>query len=236
MKLRLILLLFFTILLFSCSPKLDDLQAVNLIRQTFQLTDSDKVAISGISPEAKGLMIIKFEINGESITSRARKYDKGWQLEEYKNYLGMWIPISAIVKQFSQEEKQIRTMTDIIILATGLVDYITDNNSLPDHAGPIDNFSPLLNILKPYSKKIPQTDRWGNYFEVYSGERCKGQYGLQEISSDGFIIVSLGSDGKKENWKYDPKNPKGGLYSSGDLTEDLVNWSGSWIRAPKRDK
>ena len=236
MKLRLIPFLFFLIISFSCSPKIDDLQAVNLIRQTFQLADSDQVTVSGISPEAKGLMLIKFEINGDPLTSRARKYDKGWQLEEVKNDLGMWIPVEVVAKQYSQEEKQIRTMTDIVILATGIVDYITDNNSLPDHAGPIDSFSPLLNVLKPYFEKIPQKDRWGNYYEIYSGERCKGQYGLQEISRDDFVIISLGRDGKKENWEYDPKNPEGGLFLSGDLTEDLVNWSGSWIRAPKREK
>src|SRR4030042_4840703 len=115
MKLRLIPFLFFLIISFSCSPKIDDLQAVNLIRQTFQLADSDQVTVSGISPEAKGLMLIKFEINGDPLTSRARKYDKGWQLEEVKNDLGMWIPVEVVAKQYSQEEKQIRTMTDIVI-------------------------------------------------------------------------------------------------------------------------
>ena len=90
------------VFLLSCSPKLTTENAASIIKNTFQLSDKDKIEILGISKESKISMLVKFKINDIQLNSKMRKYDKGWQLEEIQNDLGMWIPASSIANLFDQ--------------------------------------------------------------------------------------------------------------------------------------
>ena len=86
-----------------------------------------------------------------------------------------------------------------------------------------------------YIAEHPTKDPWGGNYLVYCGTACNGKYGLKGCTDNDFLIVCLGEDGKSEAWKYDPVAPQSGLYklnSKEDLDKDLVNWNGSWIRAP----
>ncbi len=50
------------------------------------------------------------------------------------------------------------------------------------------------------------------------------------------MVVSLGRDGKKEDFEFDIENPSAGFYELKDIDDfdkDLVMWNGAWLRAPK---
>ena len=139
-----------------------------------------------------------------------------------------------------QKAKQKSTMKDITTIATGLTDYITDNgsfSSLSFSGGDID--SNLQNALAPfYIKTCPRRDSWGNAYQVYLGSNVAGKYGIPSnmVGSDDFIVWSYGRDGDGDGWTWNTSNPDMGLYtvnSMDDFENDLVNWSGSWIRAPR---
>jgi hypothetical protein len=87
---------------------------------------------------------------------------------------------------------------------------------------------------------LPISDAWECNYRIYSGEAGNGIYnGIEGCIDKDIIIVSYGRDGKKENWKYDPKQPEAGLYelkSNKDYDKDLVIWNGNWIRAPRISK
>jgi hypothetical protein len=53
------------------------------------------------------------------------------------------------------------------------------------------------------------------------------------------MIISFGRDGKKENWKYNPKDLDAGIYelkSDEDYDNDLIMLNGKWIRTPRAKK
>ena len=134
------------------------------------------------------------------------------------------------------KDKQKYNMMDIATIATALADYVSDNGVLPKQNGTYDENSEFYKALCPfYLKVLPVTDSWGHKFRVYCGEAGNGKYGILDCAEDDFVIVSLGKDGKKEDWEFDSSNPGAGLYyveSAEDFDKDLVMWNGSWIRAP----
>ena len=71
-----------------------------------------------------------------------------------------------------QKAKQKATMKDIITIATGTMDYVTDHGVAPLYGtqdGDMDNAFRLL--LAPfYIKACPDTDQWGNTFQVTCGQ------------------------------------------------------------------
>lgn len=138
----------------------------------------------------------------------------------------------------AQKAKVKATRKDINTIAIALVSYVTDNAKTPVQNGSFEGNNEFFRTLIPfYAKQIPVKDQWGNNFLVYCGEACNGQYGLSGCKEDEFLVVSLGKDGLKENWDYDPNNPGAGFYSSSslkDLNNDLINYNGNWIRAPQR--
>jgi len=129
------------------------------------------------------------------------------------------------------------TMADIRMLATALEDYITDNGRAPDQNGSFEGNAQFQQALTPfYIKVLPLKDQWGRNFYIYCGQACDGQYGLSGASEGDYLVVSLGKDGIRENWEYDPGHSGSGLFATGSLSDydrDLIWYSGVWIRAPQ---
>ena len=139
-----------------------------------------------------------------------------------------------------QKAKQKSTMKDITTIATGLTDYVTDNgtfSTLGFTGGDIDQT--LQTAMAPfYIKTCPRRDSWGNPYQAYLGNDVTGKYGITSnmVGSDDFILFSWGRDGSGDGWQLDTTNPDMGLYtvnSMDDFNNDLVNWSGSWLRGPR---
>jgi len=144
-----------------------------------------------------------------------------------------------------QKSKQKGTMKDIVTIATGSADFITDQgawiNANPPiaHAGPLSVGDAFLTALAPfYIKIVPVNDNWGFPFEVWLGDATATPRGFDplDVGEDDFLIESLTRDGIPDGWTYDANDPTNGMYiidSMDDFRNDLVNWSGSWIRAPR---
>lgn len=234
-----VLLIVFLVFVCCNQKKLDDARANEIIKNAFELSKEDSIEILGISEESDGVSIVKFKLNGVQIFSKMRKYDKGWQLDEIQNEFGMWIPAENLTRSFGEAEKQKNAMKDIVYIATGLVDYIIDSGIAPNQEGSFAKNSEFYDALVPfYLKELPILDPWGNNYLVYCGAACKGNYGLMEsfLSDDDFLVISYGSDGKRDSWEFDNTDPENGLFlvnSKNDFANDLINWSGSWIRAPR---
>ena len=132
-------------------------------------------------------------------------------------------------------------MKDITFVNAALADYVTDFGVPPQQAGIYERNGEFDKTLSPfYIKILPVKDGWGNALHVYTGNTCDGIYdGIKGCTDKDVMIVSYGQDGKKESWKYDPKDPEAGLYelkSDKDFNKDFIMWNGKWIRAPKTKK
>lgn len=240
MKTKIFILGLICLFYINCAQKFDEVQAGNIIRKSFELTEKDSVEILGISMEAKDVAIVKFNLNEVQISSKMRKYDTGWQLDEIQNELGMWIPAENLTKFFSQPEKQKTAMLDIITISTALADFVTDNGSAPKQEGLYSEDSSFYLALSPfYIKELPIKDPWGNNYRAYCGLACTGKFGISGAMTDDFIIASYGKDGEKEIWEFNAMNPEGGIFvvkDASDFDKDLVMWNGSWIRAPRTSR
>jgi hypothetical protein len=130
-------------------------------------------------------------------------------------------------------------MNDMNMISTALMDYITDFMTAPDQDGAYSVNSEFYKALAPfYIKVLPMKDPWGNNYLVYCGSACKGKFGIpeSEIYDDAFMVVCLGRDGESELFNFDPDYPENGLYlldSIKDFNKDLIQWCGSWMRAPQ---
>jgi len=142
-----------------------------------------------------------------------------------------------------QKAKQKGTMKDIVTMMTGAIDYATDHGEAPDAGadrllatGGADAF--ITDVSPFYIKICPVNDQWGNAFHVLTGTGCAGFGGIDAdmVSDDDTIILSFGRKGVDEGFTFIPTTPDSGLYEvSGmlDFDNDLVNWSGTWIRGPR---
>ena len=141
-----------------------------------------------------------------------------------------------------QKSKQKGTMKDINTIATGAADFITDQGAW-DNAG-ITQTSDLaagcdfIVALSPfYVKIIPVNDQWGEPFKVWCGASAAiRSIDSNDVGDDDFIIESYGRDNAVDAWVYNSADPTDGMYivdSMDDFRNDLVNWGGSWIRAPR---
>jgi len=145
-----------------------------------------------------------------------------------------------------QKGKQKSTMKDIVTIATGSADWITDHgawdaeglSSSGQLTGPTD---PFITAIAPfYVKIVPARDSWGSLYYVYLGTAVGGWCGIPvaDVGTDDFAI---GSGGRNRNVAaepsaFDPTNPELSIYTlntMADFDNDLVNWSGSWIIAPR---
>ena len=139
-----------------------------------------------------------------------------------------------------QKAKQKGTMKDINSIATAMVDFITDNGTAPLHDGALAAGDQLyIDLSGFYLKVLPTNDQWGSPFLVYgqSAAVMTTGYGITESADDEFLIVSWGRDkGVGPPFTFDPMDPTLSYFPITGLTsfnQDLVNWSGSWIHAPK---
>jgi hypothetical protein len=237
MKSKIFVLLLVCFLLADCTQKFENAQAEEIIKASLELTEKNSLEILGISMEAKDVALVKFKINDVQISSKMRKYDSGWQLDEVKNDFGMWIPAVNLIKSFSQAEKQKTAMIDIRVISIALAVYVTDNGEVPTQDGIYSKDGSFYYSLSPfYVKELPIKDPWGNNYRVYCGKVCNRHYGISEAMADDFVVVSYGRNGEREMWEFDPSNPEAGLFVIGDASDfdkDLIMWNGIWIRSPR---
>jgi len=137
-----------------------------------------------------------------------------------------------------QKAKQKSTMKDVSVISTAITDFITDNGMAPVSPGGEYTAGPgFYGSLSPfYIKVMPVTDQWGTGFNVFCGAGVMGNYGITEGLADDFLVASLGRGGDVETWGFNPLNPEAGLEvvsQAVHFTKDLVQWNGSWIRAPR---
>ena len=139
-----------------------------------------------------------------------------------------------------QKAKQKSTMNDIVKIATACADYATDNGTAPtDPSGQLTTGHAFTTDLAPFYIKIcPVNDSWGEPYEVYTGDSVGGVKGIPatSVGVDDFLISSYGRNSAVEAFTYSISNPEAGLFtvsSMQDFDKDLVNWNGSWIRAPR---
>lgn len=141
-----------------------------------------------------------------------------------------------------QKAKQKGTMKDIVSIATACADYVTDNGKAPDAGsqdGVLTSGNNFIKALSPFYLKVcPVNDQWGNAFSVHTGTAAASINGIEatDVGDDDFVIVSFGRKGANEGFTYLPDTPDVGLFtvsSMADFEKDLINWDGSWIRAPR---
>jgi hypothetical protein len=135
------------------------------------------------------------------------------------------------------KEKQMNTMNDIARLSIALLDYIKDHGVPPEQEGSYDEESKFFQeLVSSYLETVPIMDAWGNGIQIFCGEAANGKYGITGCTSNDFVVVSFGRDGKMEKWEYDEEKPAAGYFtikSADDFDKDLIMWNGSWIRAPQ---
>lgn len=142
-----------------------------------------------------------------------------------------------------QKSKQKGTMKDIVTIATGAADFITDqgawDNAGITHSGPLVTNDSFIRALSPFYLKVcPVNDNWGTAFQVFLGTAAGTQrtIGATNVGDDDFLIESRGRNGTTDGWNFSAAAPTAGMYIIDEMRDfdyDLVNWSGSWIRAPR---
>lgn len=150
--------------------------------------------------------------------------------------------ITPNVIQKIQHGKQIGTMSDINTIAKACLEYVAENDEAPAAGvqnGPLTPASAFIKILtSKYLTKCPVNDHWGNPLVVYSGKAVANFAGFSEdLVGDGdFLIISYGRYGEAESFTFDPENREAGIFkvsTMDDYKKDLINWNGTWIRAPR---
>jgi hypothetical protein len=129
-------------------------------------------------------------------------------------------------------------MKDINSIATALTDYLTDKGAAPASTGTLAGNTLLYSALSGfYLKVLPQNDQWGGPFYVYGGANANNIYGgVTNCGVDDFLITSYGRDKSISSFTFNPMTPTSAYFDitgMSSFNEDLVNWSGSWIHAPK---
>lgn len=195
-----------------------------------------------IEKSGQSVVINKFTqaISREIVDLRIYLDNKGKReklIEEYQELLSM----SKETSELAEKDPQLMTMKDISHVNAAISDYVTDYGIPPKQAGTYERNGEFDKTLSPfYIKILPVKDGWGNALLVYTGKACNGIYdGIKGCTEKDYIVISFGRDGKKENWKYKPRDPEAGIYeltSDKDHDKDLVMWNGKWIRAPRAKK
>jgi general secretion pathway protein G len=137
-----------------------------------------------------------------------------------------------------QKAKQKSTMKDIVVIATAVTDFVTDNGVTPVQNGTYGATDAFYTGLSPfYIKVLPLTDQWGTLYNAYCGTDVNGNYGIGGAAGDDFVIASYGRAGVLESgFSFTAADPEAGLFvvsQSDHFNRDLVMWNGSWIRAPR---
>ncbi|MFQ6038232.1 MAG: type II secretion system protein [Candidatus Aminicenantales bacterium] len=146
-----------------------------------------------------------------------------------------------------QKSKQKSAMKQIVTVATGATDYITDNGTWENvtQDGDLATNNEFMQAISPfYVKSIPVNDPWNEPYKVYVGETAvEGVLtgaDADMVGMEDFVIESYGrNNAAGPNYDasvYTDATPEAGFYtvsSMADFNEDLVNWSGGWIVCPK---
>jgi len=136
-----------------------------------------------------------------------------------------------------QKAKQKSTMKDVGVIASSIADFVTDNGVAPVANGTYAASDPFYTGICPfYVKVLPITDKWGTNFYVWTGANVNGNYGISGAAGDDFLVSSYGRDGTLGTFTWSDTNPEAGMYvvsTMAHFNRDLVNWNGSWIRAPR---
>jgi type II secretion system protein G len=138
-----------------------------------------------------------------------------------------------------QKSKQKSTMKDILSIATAASDFVLDNGEWTiNQSGDIDPSCDFVQAITPfYIKFCPVVDHWGEAYKVYVGfQIAVRNIQPEDVGTDDFLIESYGRDGAEDGWVYDPADPSNDYYTVDSWPAfkfDIVNWNGSWIRAPR---
>jgi len=136
----------------------------------------------------------------------------------------------------------ITAMQKVITMMTGAIDYATDHGEAPalGQNGILSTGDGFITDISPfYIKLCPVNDQWGNAFYVYTGPTgCAAGIGIADtfFGDDDSVIRSLGRKGELTAFTYDTTDPGAGLFEvsgMGDFETDLINWSGTWVQAPR---
>jgi len=150
--------------------------------------------------------------------------------------------ITPNLLQKIQYGKQIGTMQDMNTIAKACIEYVVEHNAAPAAGTQNGPLSPGNEFIKALTEKIlascPATDKWKNPMIVYSGKAVASLLGLPDSMGDNsdFIIISYGRKGVDEHFTFDPSNREAGLFepkTMADYDKNLINWNGTWIRAPR---
>ena len=90
----------------NCGQKFNDAIATAVIQEVFKLSEDDVIEIIGTSMESKDTALVKFKVNEVQISSKMRRYDKGWQIDLIRDELGKWIPAETIINFIAQQGKK----------------------------------------------------------------------------------------------------------------------------------
>ncbi len=137
-----------------------------------------------------------------------------------------------------QKAKQKGTMKDINSIATAITDFVTDKGTAPVQSGDLVGGSQIYTDLSGfYLKVLPQNDQWGSPFKVWCGSAADGSYsGITNNAADDFVVASIGRDKSQTAIAFNPLAPTTAYFDITGMTsfnQDLVNWDGSWVHAPK---
>lgn len=127
-----------------------------------------------------------------------------------------------------EEKKVENALKDINLIATGIIDFITDYGVAPKQDGYYDKKSEFyINLTPYYLKHMPIKDPWGNNYLVYCGNACEGKYGITSSQEDDFLIICTGKDGVIDLWwEYKEFDIENGFYTlePRNFDKDLVNY------------
>jgi general secretion pathway protein G len=181
-------------------------------------------------------------VGGKTMRDKA----KGFTLLELMVALTIIAILIAVVApnvlQKIQYGKQVGTMEDMRTIASACLEYIAEYNEAPAAGaqdGPLLPESAFVKALtEKYMTKCPIKDKWGNPYVVYSGLAVARFPGFSEstVGKTDFLIISYGRKGLEEHFVFDPDQRESGIFESrtmADYDKNLVNWDGTWIRAPK---
>jgi prepilin-type N-terminal cleavage/methylation domain-containing protein len=137
-----------------------------------------------------------------------------------------------------QKSKQKSTMKEIVSMATAATDFTMDNGEWEfNQSGDISSSCEFVLAITPFYLKIcPVDDQWGEPYKVYVGiQSAVRDIQPEDVGLDDFVIESFGRDSITDGWIYDPSSWDGYYTVTGlpAFNYDMVNWNGSWIRAPQ---
>lgn len=144
-----------------------------------------------------------------------------------------------------QKAKQKSTMKDLNTMSTGCADYITDHGSWENVAqdGQLSANNAFMAAIAPfYVKILPLGDGWGEEYWAFCGEDAvegnslAAGLSVDDVGEDDFLVGSTGRDRAAESFTFNENDPEAGFYevnSLADFERDLIQWSGSWILAPR---